>query len=222
MKLGVAYYRVSTTPQGEPDRNGLLIQKASVWAFARKNNIRIVKEFVELKSGGNNKRATIQEAIAFSKKIGAVLLIDKQDRLSRSMFFIATLKENKVDYIAVDDPEADEFRCYIKAIFDQYELKKKSDRAKATAHALKLKGVKLGTNGKKLSRYYKRQRRIQDRKIGPLLRKLHRQGMTIRDIAAEFTRRRIKNLRGGCNWHISIIHGIMRRNRICNEKRKVN
>lgn len=214
MKLGVAYYRVSSTPQGKPDRNGLTIQKNSVRAYCKHNKIQIIKEFIELKSGGNNRRATIQQAIDLCLQHNAELYIAKQDRLARDMGFIVALMNSTMHFTAVDDPFAEDLTKHIKAAFDEYERKKKSQRAKETAQVLKQKGVKLGTNGKKLSRYYRRQQRIQDRKIGPLLRKLYRQGMTIRDIAAEFTRRGITNLRGGTNWHISIVHAIMHRNGI--------
>jgi hypothetical protein len=79
---------------------------------------------------------------------------------------------------------------------------------------LKQKGIKLGTNGKKLSRYYQKQRHSQDRKVKPFIQKLRREGLTVREITKALTRRKVKNIRGGTNWHISIVHAIMHRNGI--------
>src|SRR5258708_274743 len=213
MKQAVAYYRVSTRRQGKSGL-GLKAQKSAIHEYARNNTFVLVKEFKEIQSGGNNRRFVIKEVIDFCLHHNATLLIAKQDRLARNVAFVATLMESDVNFIAVDDPNADELMRHIKAAFDQYERKKKSHRAKETAQELKKKGIKLGTNGRKLSRYYKRQRGIQDRKVGPLLRKLHRHGMTIRAITNELSRRGIKNLRGGRNWHISTVHGIILRTKI--------
>jgi DNA invertase Pin-like site-specific DNA recombinase len=213
MKLGVAYYRESTTPQGKPDRNGLTIQKIPVRAYCRYNKIRLIREFVELKSGGNRKRIDVQEAIDLCAKRGATLYIAKQDRLGRDMEFIVKLMNSPVPFVAVDDPFATDLTKHIKAAFDEYERKKKSERAKETARLLKEKGVKLGTNGKKLSRYYRRQRTRFDRKLAPLIRRLKKRGWTVQAITDELNRRGIPTPRHR-KWHLSTVHGIMKRNGI--------
>src|SRR5258708_9514225 len=113
MKQAVAYYRVSTRRQGKSGL-GLKAQKSAIHEYARNNTFVLVKEFKEIQSGGNNRRFVIKEVIDFCLHHNATLLIAKQDRLARNVAFVATLMESDVNFIAVDDPNADELMRHIK------------------------------------------------------------------------------------------------------------
>src|SRR5689334_16734238 len=101
MTNAVAYYRVSSTQQGFTGL-GLEAQKLSVLSYATMHKFRIINEVEEVESGKKNKRPKLHQALEECKRTGATLLIAKLDRLSRNVFFVCSLMESKVDFIAVD------------------------------------------------------------------------------------------------------------------------
>ena len=91
-------------------------------------------------------RIEINKAIELCKKEGAILLISKLDRLSRSVSFIANLMESNIDFIAVDMPEANRLTIHVMAAMAEYEARIISQRTKASlAIAKNERGVILGT-----------------------------------------------------------------------------
>ena len=68
----------------------------------------MVAEFTEVESSKVNARPELAKAIAAGKKLRARLVIAKLDRLSRNLAFIATMMENRVQFVCADMPEADE------------------------------------------------------------------------------------------------------------------
>ena len=58
----VAYYRVSTTEQGDSGL-GMEAQKAAVLDYATRNGLAIIAEFVEIESGTDNDRPELMKAI---------------------------------------------------------------------------------------------------------------------------------------------------------------
>jgi DNA invertase Pin-like site-specific DNA recombinase len=56
------------------------------------------------------------------------MVIAKLDRLSRSLAFIATLMEAGIEFVAVDNPHANNLTVHILAAMAQYESKYRSAR----------------------------------------------------------------------------------------------
>lgn len=120
----VAYYRVSTDKQGNSGL-GLDAQRRAVEQYSP------VKEFTEIESGGNNSRPILQKAIEYCKDNGYCLVIAKLDRLARSVYFISSLIETKVDFVAADMPNANKFTLHIFAAAAELERDQISERTKA-------------------------------------------------------------------------------------------
>jgi DNA invertase Pin-like site-specific DNA recombinase len=130
----VAYYRVSTTKQGQSGL-GLEAQRNTVLNYIGNNEL--VGEFTEIESGKSNNRTELNNALDLAKKEQATLVIAKLDRLSRNLTFISTLMDNKVKFVAVDMPEANEFTIHIFAALAQQERKMISERTKNALAVIK-------------------------------------------------------------------------------------
>ncbi len=136
----VAYYRVSTRAQGESGL-GLEAQRAAVASFTKGV---IVAEFTEVESGKNNGRVQLALAIDRAKRVGAILVIAKLDRLSRNASFIFTLRDSDVNFQCVDMPDANTLTIGIFATLAQHERELISSRTKAALRAKIAQGAKLG------------------------------------------------------------------------------
>lgn len=142
-KKYIAYYRVSTDKQGESGL-GLEAQQRDVKRFVKSRAGEIVREFTDIESGKKTDRAGLAEAIAMSKSSGATLVIAKLDRLARNAGFILQLRDSKVDFVAVDMPDANTMTVGIFAIMAQKEREDISTRTTSALASLKARGVKLG------------------------------------------------------------------------------
>ena len=140
--LFVTYLRVSTDRQGKSGL-GLEAQRAAVLDHVAGKG-EIAAEYVEIESGKRNERPQLARAMAEAKRIGAVLLIAKLDRLARNVAFIANLLEAGVEIAAADMPEANRFLLHVMAAVAEHEAQAISDRTRAALAAAKARGVALG------------------------------------------------------------------------------
>ncbi|MEJ1242122.1 recombinase family protein [Chryseolinea sp. T2] len=141
----ISYYRVSTKKQGDSTL-GLAAQKKAVQDFITGDKRReLIAEYTEVESGKNDARPQLQKAIDHAKKAKATLLIAKLDRLSRNVSFVFTLRDTKVDFKALDLPDANTLTVGIFATIAQHEREITSQRTKAALAVLKAKGVRLGS-----------------------------------------------------------------------------
>lgn len=200
MKYYIAYYRVSTTRQGESGL-GLEAQKEAVARYLEASGCEIAEEFVEVKSGKKLNRPELQRAIPACKKQKATLIIAKLDRLARNVHFISGLMEAGVEFVAVDNPHANRLMLHMLAAFAEHEREQISKRTKKALAAAKARGVELGRNGKILAAKNKTKAEKYAQKLSPLIRELKAQGVsTMRAIATELNQRGIKT-REGKDWH---------------------
>ena len=139
----VAYYRVSTDKQNRSGL-GLEAQRAAVEGYALGGGHRIVAEYVEVESGKRADRPILQEALAACRLHRATLCIAKLDRLSRQMSVVANLIEAGVDFVAVDNPNANRLTIHLLAAIAEHEREMISQRTKAALAAAKARGVRLG------------------------------------------------------------------------------
>jgi DNA invertase Pin-like site-specific DNA recombinase len=139
--MNIAYYRVSTDKQGESGL-GLAAQQAAVEKFL---GTKPDDQEVEVESGKRaENRPALLRAIERCRATGARLVVAKLDRLARNCGFICSLLDSKVDFIAVDNPNANRLTVQILAAVAEDEARRISDRTKAALSATKARGQKLG------------------------------------------------------------------------------
>jgi DNA invertase Pin-like site-specific DNA recombinase len=139
----VAYFRVSTDRQGKSGL-GLEAQREAVMNYLDGGRWTLIKEFTEVESGKRNDRPELVKALAACKRQKAKLVIAKLDRLGRNLAFIATLMESGVEFVAVDNPHANELTVHFLAAVAQHEREMISERSKAALLAAKRRGRRLG------------------------------------------------------------------------------
>ncbi|MGQ2985354.1 recombinase family protein [Flavobacterium sp.] len=145
MKKFVAYFRVSTSEQGKSGL-GLEAQRTMVENYISNNDGILLNQFTEIETGTSKRRRTeIYKAIEFAKQNNAVLVIAKIDRLARNVFFVSSLMEAGVEFVACDLPQATNFTIHLYAALAEMEAGLISQRTKAALAEKKKKNFKLGT-----------------------------------------------------------------------------
>jgi DNA invertase Pin-like site-specific DNA recombinase len=142
-RRAIAYYRVSTTEQGRSGL-GLDAQKQPVSAYIEHIGANLVGEYEDIESGKRDDRPALHQAIAHAKRAKALLVIAKLDRLSRKVSFVSNLMEAGVQFVAVDNPSANELTIHILAAVAQAERKAIADRTRAALAAARARGTHLG------------------------------------------------------------------------------
>ena len=219
--LFVTYLRVSTDRQGKSGL-GLEAQRKVVLDHVTSKG-EIAAEFVEIESGKKNDRPQLARALAEAKRIGAVLLIAKLDRLARNVAFIANLLEAGVEIAAADMPEANRFLLHVMAAVAEHEAQAISDRTRAALAAAKARGVALGWSMPRRAgeqrhaarKGAERNARKADQhaaNVLPVIRQIAARGASLRQIADELNTRAIKTARGGL-WYAATVRNVMARHK---------
>jgi DNA invertase Pin-like site-specific DNA recombinase len=215
----VTYLRVSTDRQGKSGL-GLEAQRAAVLDHVAGKG-EIAAEYVEIESGKRNERPELARAMTEAKRIGAVLLIAKLDRLARNVAFIANLLEAGVEIAAADMPEANRFLLHVMAAVAEHEAQAISDRTRAALAAAKARGIKLGWSmpeRKEEQRQASRKGAAKNAEnacmhasnVLPIISQIAAGGASLRKIADELNTRGIKTARGGM-WYAATVRNIIAR-----------
>jgi DNA invertase Pin-like site-specific DNA recombinase len=139
----IAYYRVSTEEQGRSGL-GLEAQRQAVISLCNSRGWEVIDEYTEVESGKRSDRPALEAAKARAKLTGAVLVVAKLDRLSRSVTFLSQLQDSGAKFVAADMPEANELTVHIMAAVAQAERKAIGQRTREALTAAKARGTKLG------------------------------------------------------------------------------
>ena len=217
MAQSVAYYRVSTDKQGIRGL-GMEAQRESVERFAKANGLQVIAEYSEVESGKNNERPQLWEAIEYCRKVKAVLIIAKLDRLSRSVAFISRLMESKVNFKCVDMPEANSLMLHMMAAFAQYEREQISARTSAAIQAKIRQGAKWGTGIQATATARKDESMGFARFIAPIFQQLNTEGfVSVREMMAELNRR---NVPGPADqpWNVASVNRYQKKIRLIPEQ----
>ncbi len=142
MTIFLTYLRVSTDKQGITGL-GMQAQRDAVARYVHGRG-NIVGEFVEVESGRKMNRPQLRAALEECRKLRAVLLIARLDRLARNVAFIANLMNSDVEFVAVDMPQANRLTIHILAAVAEHEREMISQRTKAALAAAKMRGVRIG------------------------------------------------------------------------------
>jgi DNA invertase Pin-like site-specific DNA recombinase len=211
MTAYVAYYRVSTDKQGRSGL-GLDAQRQAVATYCPGRGD-IAAEFTEIESGRKNDRPQLAAALAACRKHRATLVIARLDRLARNVAFISNLMESRVDFVAVDMPEANRLTIHILAAVAEHEREMISKRTRDALKAAKARGTRLGNPNPlpasiKAVQAHQAQAAEYHATVAPLIRELRGQGYSFPAIAAELTRRHISTARGGL-WYPTTVKNIL-------------
>ncbi len=217
MKTYVAYLRVSTTKQGI-DGLGMAAQEQAIKTYNGNGNV--IARFVEVESGKRKDRPELMMALEHCKLTGSTLIVAKLDRLARNVFFISSLMESKVDFVACDFPEASPLTLHIMAAVAEHEAKVISARTKAALAAAKERGVKLGNPNltaegrvKGTTEGVKTIKRVAGEfagRVAGTIQALQAQGLSLRGIAAELDKLGVKTARGKA-WTATAVKNALER-----------
>lgn len=130
----VSYLRVSTQKQGASGL-GLEAQRKAVEGFLNGGRWIVIKELLEIESGKRDDRPKLAEAMQLCRIHGATLVIAKLDRLSRDAHFLLGLQKAGIQFVAADQPFANELTIGLLAVVAQHERKMISARTKAALAA---------------------------------------------------------------------------------------
>ncbi len=209
----VAYYRVSTDKQGATGL-GMDAQREAVSRFIGQRG-EIVAEFTEVECGRKNRRPQLLAALDECKRRRATLVIAKLDRLARNVHFISGLMESKVEFVAVDMPDANRLTIHILAAMAEHEAHLTSTRTKAALAQAKARGKKLGNPHAGAETAATARAAICLPKPPPevvtLIQERRSAGATLREIAAVLNRYGIKTPRGS-QWYASSVSNLLRAN----------
>jgi DNA invertase Pin-like site-specific DNA recombinase len=210
-KKYIAYYRVSTNRQGQSGL-GLEAQKTAVMQYLNGGNWEILEEFTEVESGKKNNRPKLQEALAACKRLQATLIIAKLDRLARNVHFISGLMEAGVEFVAVDNPTANKLMLHMLAAFAEHEREMISERTRKALAAAKARGVRLGSNGKRLAKKNQQAAHEFAESMRSTIAGIKGEGFTtLQSICSELNNRGVPTARGHGLWHISTLSKLLNR-----------
>ena len=178
---------------------GLEAQRESVRQYL--GGRAVLREFVEIESGRRADRPELMKALALAKSKGAVLLVAKLDRLSRSVAFVSALMEAGVKFKACDMPEADEFTVNILAAVARREARLISERTRDALAAAKRRGVELGATGPANLKRNLEERKAAANAFAERLRReirgMQAEEMTVAAMVRELNEKGITSARGG-------------------------
>lgn len=219
MSRVVAYFRVSTEGQSKSGL-GLEAQRQAVRSLCSGRGWEVVAEHTEVESGKRADRPELAKALRHAKLTGAVLVVAKLDRLSRSVTFLSALQDSGAQFVAADMPEATELTVHIMAAVAQAERKAIGTRTREALAAAKARGVRLGNpngaaalrragkgNGASVATI-KGNADAFAADLREVLEDLRAGGCTsLAGIAGELNARYIRTARGG-KWHPSSVRNL--------------
>jgi DNA invertase Pin-like site-specific DNA recombinase len=142
--IAVAYYRVSTNEQATLGYS-LDAQRSLVRNYIEAQKLDLVAEHTEAESGFGrgtlDRRPELKQALQDCRAHKARLIIATLDRLARNVVFIATLVETRIDFVALDIPDATPFMIHIYAAVAEEESRKKGEIVKASMALAKSLGT---------------------------------------------------------------------------------
>jgi DNA invertase Pin-like site-specific DNA recombinase len=207
----VAYYRVSTQRQGQSGL-GLDAQKASVEQHIARHGGELIESFTEVESGRKMRnRPELQRALDLAKRKRATLIIAKLDRLARNLHTVTSLMESRIEFVAVDNPNANRLTIQILAAVAEDESRRASIRTSEALRQAKARGIKIGETGKILAKKHKKEAMKKAESYLGVVRTIRALGLSkVRDIRDELNRRNIPSPGGG-SWHLPNTHRLLTR-----------
>ena len=205
-----SYLRVSTNKQGEFGL-GIEAQREAVRRYVAQVGGVILDEQVEVESGSVSDRPVLLRTISECRRRKATLVVARLDRLSRSVAFLSSLMETRVDFVAVDAPFANPLILHILSAVAEHERKMIAERTRAAMQAAKARGVIFGANGRKLADgHLAGAKAFAEGMRLPVVTALEHGAGTLQDVADGLNRIGLCS-RGGTAWSPGTVSRILRR-----------
>jgi DNA invertase Pin-like site-specific DNA recombinase len=217
VKKIIGYTRVSTKEQGKT-RNGLEAQAEAIRLFCQYNGYELIEIAEEVQSGADDDRPVLAAVTKRAKMLGAFVVVNKLDRLSRSAIFILNyVQQNSKFIVTMLGEDVDPFMLHIYAGLAEKERLMISDRTRAGLQAKKARGEALGASKDVLARAttnshitIKANADAFAERLKPMISRMLAAGMSYRAIAEELNSTGTKTVRGG-NWHASSVSNLVER-----------
>jgi DNA invertase Pin-like site-specific DNA recombinase len=150
----VAYLRVSTQRQGQSGL-GIEAQRQAVLQTAEARGLQLVAEFTETESGRKASRPELAAAIAEARRLGAVVIVAKLDRLARDAELILRLSREAQQngmggFLFCDLPDIDATTSTgrmvlgVMANVAEFEARRISERTRSALAARRARGGAMG------------------------------------------------------------------------------
>ncbi len=220
----IGYVRVSTKGQGASGL-GLEAQRAAIESYAQRNDSIVSRIYIEIESGRKADRPQLIAALAHARRSKATLAVAKLDRLSRNLAFLSALLDQKVDFVACDNPHVNKITLQILAAVAEAEADAISSRTKAALAAYKARGGKLGASRPECRNLTAeaqqrgaRAAAVSIKKLAeeaysdliPILRELRGKGLSQQAIAEELNKQG-HTTRRGKNWNQVQVTRVLKR-----------
>jgi DNA invertase Pin-like site-specific DNA recombinase len=213
----LGYCRVSTKEQGKT-RNGLEAQAEAIRLFAHYNGYELIEIAEEVESGADDSRPVLADVTKRAAKLGAYVVVNKLDRLSRDALFILTyVKTNPRFIVTMLGEDVDPFMLHIYAALAEKERAQISDRTRAALQAKKARGEALGASQAVLKKAtassivaMQSQADAFAARMKTTVKRMVDAGMSYRAIAAELNQNGTKTARGG-DWHAMTVSNLVAR-----------
>lgn len=217
MKKLIGYVRVSTKEQGKT-RNGIEAQIEAIRLFASYNNYELIEIREEVRTGEDDDRPVLAEVTKKAKKLGAYVVVNKLDRLSRDAIFILTYVRNYSKTIVTQLGEGvDPFTFHIYAGLAEKERLMISERTRAGLQAKAMRGESLGASKEVIQRAQEGAKKaVQEtanafaERLKPTVSRMMAAGMTFRQMADELNTSGTKTARGG-EWYATTVKNLVAR-----------
>ena len=146
-----------------------------------------------------------------ARRLGAVLLIAKLDRLARNVAFVSALMDSGVDFVAADMPDANRLTLHVMAAVAEREAALISQRTRDALSARKARGLPVGGIDN-LSAAARALGPAQNRidAVADMARLLREKGETLAGIAAQLNAAGFRTRQGGM-WVASQVKRVLNR-----------
>lgn len=227
----IAYYRVSTQAQGRSGL-GLEAQKEAVRQYVERNGGILLPParngseeatgYQEIESGKRADRPELTKALEHCQRTRATLIVAKLDRLTRDVAFLCRLRDSGVNFVAVDNPNANHLTVTILVAVAEEERRLISVRTKAALQTAKARGVQLGcpkgqgaerfgaNAGKGGAEATKANADAFAQSLASIVLPLKAEGLSLRQIATKLNADNIVTARGG-QWQANSVKRLLDR-----------
>jgi len=209
MNKAVGLLRVSTKRQGK-SRWGLEAQHERITDYRRLTGTEVLTVYEEVVSGKEKRanRPVLNRIVRYCRRHDAFILIATLDRLARNFKTIEYLLDSGVRFVVADMPFATRYQILHKALDDEEDGERISERTRLGLQQAKRKGVVLGSYGKVLAQINRDKSDAHTRHILPLFEREWAGGYT-----SEIKMMRRLNALGvhterGNLWGVATIHAL--------------